>query len=114
MREDNKWKHSGIVISGDKDNRTFLVNTPNGVKCRNRVHLKSSVFQSNLAPDANSAHPTSAAEPCSESIPTTAAEPPSELSGAGYVNPNVTKMTCMTTRSSAGVKVPKPIRYRDT
>ena len=115
MHEDNKWKYSSVVISGDKDNRTFLVNTPKSIKHRNRIHLlKSPVSQSNFALDTNTAHSTSAVEPCSEFGLTTTIELLSELSGTCYVNPSVRKMTCITTRSSACAKVPKPIGYRDT
>ena len=39
VRNDNRWKKAGVVVSGDPVNRTYLVNTDTGVQRRNRAHL---------------------------------------------------------------------------
>ena len=92
VREDNKWKHSGVIISGGKEHRTFLESTLNGDKRKNRVHLlKSRVSQTSSAPGSSVPCPTVDTEPNPEPSSTSAAKPRSESSGSGPSSPNVVR-----------------------
>ena len=100
VRENNQWNKSGVVVSGDPVNRTYLVNTGSGVIRRNRVHLQpmpeSVIVQPTETPPAQVSQPdhVHASTPAGIKAP------------APQVPPRVT-------RSSSGVMIKLPARFCD-
>ena len=98
VRNNNQWNGSGVVIGADARNRTYLVNTENGVHRRNRVHLLS-VPQS---PNSSNSIP--------QTVPNSG-ETPVVPQSQGHEVPSTVQFSPRITRLSSGHQIKKPVRY---
>ncbi len=100
-----KWIKEGKVISSDQENRTYLVNTPTGLKRRNRQQLK-------LVPSPvdkpTPASPVKEDQTAKAEIqdPQSPRAPPGSPLRAPPLSPRIT-------RSMRGIPIVKPVRFRD-
>ena len=111
--EDKKWEKPSVVVSADAQNRTYLVNTPTGVKRRNRAHLQR------VPETPEPIEPTGSAQAIAAQV---AVPQPVHVPPAALVQPAEPKVAETSpepqsvqraTRSSSGVALQKPARFRD-
>lgn len=115
LKDDNtdKWTTKGTVVGADIPNRTYLVNTPSGVKRRNRKHLQS---QQVKEPTPITPNPPDERENSPRKSPTSENIPAPPINSEHIVSPpssqeNMTSRPI--TRSASGFTANKPSRYRE-
>ena len=115
VREHNKWGRKGVVVSGDTQNRTYLVNTGSGLQRRNRVHLlpvrepvpSGITTGPSVTPSAGPAVPPQVPSTVAPSAPTSAKVPdPRPPDIVPQVSPEIRNNDVEPRRSSRAIKRP--------
>lgn len=102
VRKEGKWSKSGVIVNGDVNNRTYVLNTNGKTERRNRNHLMK------IYPVRPVTQETDKHEDQNPNLPEAQRHDRPEDPNEGSV-----QFSPRMTRSRMGVEIKKPLRYRD-